>query len=304
METPWRDEEWLTTALAWIDARLEELGLVVAGTVEQPHVELWSTVLRVPTNAGTVWFKATTPQLRHEATVVEALAARDPDLVPPLLARDPEAGWMLMADAGDRLRQTTDERAWLDVWAALLPRYAQLQLDSLADVTDLQAAGVPHLPLAALPDRYAEILDTVGAERRFHEAVPEVSRLCEALARYDLPDTVQHDDLHDGQVYLRDGRARILDWGDACVSHPFFTLSVTLQGVIAWGVVDEPDHVDLRPFREAYLGPFRAAYGGDLDAAVDVALRLGWVCRAVNGHVPGDDSHTHTRLRMFLDGHP
>jgi hypothetical protein len=33
------------------------------------------------------------------------------------------------------------------------------------------------------------------------------------------------------------------------------------------------------------------------------ALRLGRVCRAINGHVRGDDSSTLARLRMFLDGH-
>ena len=38
--------------------------------------------------------------------------------------------------------------------------------------------------------------------------------------------------------------------------------------------------------------------------AVDLALRLGWVCRAINGHVPGDDGATRTRLKMFLDGRP
>jgi len=35
---------------------------------------------------------------------------------------------------------------------------------------------------------------------------------------------------------------------------------------------------------------------------VDAALRLGWVCRFVNGLVPGDDPGA--RLRMFLDGRP
>jgi hypothetical protein len=33
-------------------------------------------------------------------------------------------------------------------------------------------------------------------------------------------------------------------------------------------------------------------------------MRLGWACRAVNGHVPGDERGTVTRLRMFLDGTP
>ena len=37
----------------------------------------------------------------------------------------------------------------------------------------------------------------------------------------------------------RDGSHLVMDWGDACVSHPFFTLSVTLEGVLAWGLDDE-----------------------------------------------------------------
>jgi hypothetical protein len=81
-----------------------------------------------------------------------------------------------------------------------------------------------------------------------------------------------------------------MDWGDACISHPFFTLSVTLEGVLAWGLDDVENSVDLAPFN------------GDLVAATRVALRLGWACRAVNGHVPGQDRQTVTRLRMFLEG--
>jgi hypothetical protein len=97
-----------------------------------------------------------------------------------------------------------------------------------------------------------------------------------------------------------------MDWGDACVSHPFFTMSVTLQGVLSWGLDDEEDSVDTTPFLEAYLGPFRAAYPGvtqrDLAEAARVAMRLGWACRAVNGHVPGDPGATVNRLKMFVDG--
>lgn len=82
----------------------------------------------------------------------------------------------------------------------------------------------------------------------------------------------------------------MLDWGDACVSHPFFTLSVTLEGGLAWGLDDVEDSVDIRPFRDAYLKPFADRYAGDLVEAATVALRLGWACRAVNGHIPGDNA--------------
>ncbi len=103
-------------------------------------------------------------------------------------------------------------------------------------------------------------------------------------------------------MFLGAGVHQVLDWGDACVSHPFFTLSVTLEGVLAWGLDDVEGSVDIGPFRDAYLAPYAERYDGDLVAAATLAMRLGWACRAVNGHVPGDNDHTATRLRMFIDG--
>ena len=142
--------------------------------------------------------------------------------------------------------------------------------------------------------------------RRLEGSVSRIEHMCDELAGYGLPETIQHDDFHDGQVFVRDGRYLLLDWGDACVSHPFFTLSVTLEGTLAWGLDDIQDSVDVRPFRDAYLEPFTLlAKRADLDPACATALRLGWVCRAVNCHLSGSDAaQTHERLRMFLDGRP
>jgi hypothetical protein len=80
---------------------------------------------------------------------------------------------------------------------------------------------------------------------------------------------------------------------------------VTLDGVIAWGVDDVESSEDTAPYRDAYLAPFaRVADETDLVAACTIARRLGWLCRAVNGHAGGSepDQSTLTRLRMFLDG--
>lgn len=304
MDIPWQQPAWVAEAHAWIHARLGDLGRPASGPIEQPHVYPWSTVMRVPTEAGPVWFKANAPELAHEAALSELLAGLDPDLVPPLLARDPATGWMLMADAGATLRVADGESAWLAGWRDVLPRYAELQVTATDDVEQVLALGVPDLRLAGLPARYEALLDQVPAEPRFREALPAVAELCAELAAYGVPETVQHDDLHDAQIFVLGGRHRVLDWGDACVAHPFFTLAVSLEGVLAWGLHDVEGSVDVRPFRDAYLAPFEAAYGRSLAEAVPAALRLGWVCRAVNGHVVGDDRQTLTRLRMFLDGRP
>ncbi len=302
MHRPWEEPDWIERAHGWIRARLPELGLAPTGDIEQPHITSWSTVMRIPTDRGDVWFKANTGPLRHEAALVSLLAERRPDVVPPLLASDDALGWMLMADAGTTLRQVSPEEAWLDGWRDVLPRYASLQVALTGDVDTLLAMGVPDLRLAGLPDRYAQLVEEIGAEGRFRDAVPQVVELRDRLAAYQIPETVQHDDLHDAQVFVRDGRLRILDWGDACVSHPFFTLSVTLEGLISWGLHDVENSVDVRPLRDLYLRPFAETYDGDLAAAVEPALRLGWVCRALNGHGVSEEQQTLARLRMFLDG--
>ena len=300
----WTEPEFLALARGWIDEQLAGHGLAVTGDLEQPHITKWSTVLRVPTSAGPVWFKANDESLKHEAGVTALVAARQPAKVPPLLAADLDHGWMLMADAGRRLREVLPEDGSMDRWLGALRSVAEIQIDCEDSVDELLALGVPDMRLTTLPEAYDRLAHELDLEPRFRAATPYVEELCDRLAPYGIRETVQHDDLHDGQVYVKDGTDLIMDWGDVCVSHPFFTLSVALEGVIAWGLDDVEDSVDTAPFRDAYLAPYAAAYpslsSDDLEAAVDAALRLGWACRFVNGLVPGDDPGP--RLRMFLDG--
>lgn len=300
----WTDPSFLQPARDWVDEQLAGLGLSVIGEVEQTHVTKWSTVLRVPTATGLVWFKATEDSLKHEAGVTAFVAARRPADVPPLLAADLGRGWMLMADAGRRLTEVLSEDGSLDRWLPVLRTVAEIQLACEEAVDELLALGVPDLRLATLAEAYDRLAHELDLEPRFRAATSYVQELCDRLAGFGIRETLQHDDLHDGQVYVHGDRQLVMDWGDACVSHPFFTLSVTLEGVIAWGLDDEEDSIDTGPFRDAYLAPYAAAYPDltrtDLLGAVDAALRLGWACRFVNGYVPGDDPGP--RLRMFLDG--
>jgi hypothetical protein len=304
MQTQWQDEEWLAGAYAWVDEQLGRQARERSGDFEQPHVRIWSTVLKAPTTDGLVWFKANMDLLRHEAAVVDILARRRPDVIPPLLGIDRERGWMLMADAGEQLRTVISRERSLNRWIDVLGRYAEVQLAIRDDVDELLAAGVPDMRISGLAESYDQLVHELDVEQRFRDATPRVAELAEELARTGIPDTIQHDDLHDAQVFVKNDRHLVMDWGDACITHPFLTLSVTLEGVIAWGLDDVENSEDVAPYRDSYLKPFAAEYPGDLDGAVEIALRLGWACRAVNGHVPGDDGPTFTRLKMFIDGRP
>lgn len=303
----WRDPAFVDAAHRWIEDRLAEQRRAVVGVVEQPHVTDWSTVMRVPTDAGPVWFKANDESMRHEAAVTALVAPLSDGRVPAPLASDPVTGWMLLADAGRRLRDVVPEERSLVRWHDVLEAYARVQLACEDQVAALLARGLPDRRLPTLPAAYAELLAGLDDTDPRLPGAEAIADLCDRLAAYGIRETVQHDDLHDGQVFLADGVHQVLDWGDACVSHPFLTLSVTLEGVIAWGVDDEQGSEDVAPYLASYLRPYEEAYDltpDDLREAARIAMRLGWVCRAVNGALPQDPDGTRTRLGMFLDGTP
>ena len=313
MSRSWTDPAWLDGAHAWIAGELHRLGAEVTGAIEQPHVRPWSTVLRVPTEAGDAWFKASVEPLAHEPAVVEILARRSPDCLPRLLALDRQRGWMLQADGGVRLRDMQETGRWEEV----LPLYAGLQADAAGDVEELLAAGAPDRRLSALPVLYEGLLrrqrGIAGEDlRRLAGLAPAVARLCETLARAGVPETVQHDDLHSNNVFVRDDGGYVLfDWGDSCVAHPFFTLHVTLR-VLAWELDVEPTSKELVRFRDAYLDPWtRVASRAELVRALAPAARLGGLARAIGWQDLLDvlpqaarDEYADTvrdRLAQFLD---
>jgi hypothetical protein len=150
---------------------------------------------------------------------------------------------------------------------------------------------------------------TEDEHRRALAAVPRFEEMCCALAEDGVPETIQHDDLHDGQAFVREGRYLVFDWGDSCVSHPFHSLTVTLRSV-AWRLDLPPGGPELRCLRDAYLEPF--GRGAEL---ADLAYRTGTIARAIAWQrmvaprepefVDEDDlSGPAYGIRLFLEGGP
>ena len=146
----WTDPLWLAEAHEWIHGHVDGLGAAVVGAIEQPHVRPWSTVMRVPTASGDLWFKANIGALAHEAAVVDLLARLRPEAVPELFAVDLGRGWMLMGDGGVRLREVIEGERDLGRWRELLPRYAELQMDAAGHADAFAALGTPDHRLATL----------------------------------------------------------------------------------------------------------------------------------------------------------
>jgi hypothetical protein len=232
-------------------------------------------VLKVPLAGGDVaWFKACSPQQSFEPRLTSALGDRWPDRVAEVLGYDERSGWLLLADAGEPIGATGNPpEAWLEA----LPRYAELQLGETAHVAEHLQSGVPDVRVATLRRRYEELLSSplpldASELDRLRDYEPQFGALADELAAAGVSPTVQHDDLHHGNLYPR---GRVLDWGDASVGHPFFSLVVTFRFL--------EERTGLTPgdpwfgrLRDAYLEPF----GPGLADVFALAYLVGGFARA------------------------
>ena len=317
----WRDPGWLEATHSWIRAHASG---DLTGPIEQPHVYPWATVLRVPTSEGLIWFKANAPIQRFEAALALELAKVAPQVNAELVAADVERGWLLTCDAGSRLREFASQAEQIDHWLLILPRYAELQLSLAPRVERFLAIGVPDERLGGLAVHLERVLNdvdtlflgqpdglTLDELARLRDVVPMVASMCSDLAAVGIPETIQHDDFHDGQVFVRDGQYRFLDWGDSCISHPFQTMVVTLR-VLAWQQGLAPGGRELLRLRDAYLEPFGGvAPPAELRLAFGLAHRTGTIARALAWHryFSGDpdadrDETVAYGLKMFLANGP
>ena len=291
---PWNLPGWLDEASAWICAQLARNGLTLTGEIQQPHLRPWSTVLTVPINTGLVYFKATAPYLAYEPALTDFLSRTHPQLTPVLLAVDPLRGWLLMRESGTPLRTFIQAEQSLARWREIMPLYVGLQQDMAPRVDEILSLGVLDRRLETLPAQFERLVAdetsllvgepeslTADEDRRLKASLRAFERMCRELASFGIPSTLHHDDFHDGNLFIQNGRVIFTDWGESAVTHPFFTLVVMLRGAEN-SLKLTPEAPELAQMRDWYLSQWTEyASLAELQTVVRLAQRIGLVNRAL-----------------------
>lgn len=277
----WSSKEWRWEAVRWMDAALERRGISrVPTTPLQPRVRPWSTLLVADTtDQGRVWFKASVPEATPEVAVLRILRSAAPDAVPVVWADDAERGWLLMPEQGPVLRDVETPQTSLSLASSVLRRYAHVQRSSASVTAALVEAGVPMLSPREIAKQWQGL-------RLKPDTTREVRMAAQRLERLGLPLTVQHDDLHSGNVFA-DGsaagmhEARIFDWADASVAHPLCSLLVPLERAADGLDADEAAQAQAR-LKRAYFSCWSDHVStATLDGAMDDALLVARVGRVL-----------------------
>jgi hypothetical protein len=282
-----------------VETWLASHGVEPSGPLATIHERPWSTVLRVPTSDGDLFLKQEQPVQEYEVALTAALFSRWPDRVPEVVAADTERSWLLTRDGGIRI---ADSGAF-EAFPRALELYGELQVGEVGHVDEFLAMGLRDLRLPVVVDMYEPFFERDhGLEPEevagFVALAPRFRELCAELEALGLPASIQHDDLHQWNIFVRGERVALYDWGDSSVGFPLWSWLKP-----SWALEDP------EPARTAYLAAWQSfASERQLARALDVAIPTGLFPYVLQIRRQYDATQAHAdygsylpqRLRQFL----
>ncbi len=231
-----------TEVLAWSQNYLKENGYQLQNSPEIIHNGPWSTVYRILTNFGTLYLKQTAPDFAIEPTLLRYLGTLLPSASLEVLAQNDKLYCFLMRDAGTPLRDILKKHFQINLANNALTTYATIQKLTANHIDTLLSMGVPDWRLSMLPSLYLALLNQkqfliddglspteIEDLKKLHLKVVE---RCHQLAQYNIPETIEHGDFHDNNILVQGNNMIIHDWGEATITHPFFSLTSYLYSAL------------------------------------------------------------------------
>src|SRR6266853_1891510 len=134
---PFARPGWLKELIQWVEEQVSPLGLRTTGEFRQLNASPTFSLLRLETNDGALWFKATGEPNSHEMPVSLLLARLFPSHVPRILGIHRSwNGWLSAEVSGTTLDEISD----CFTWERAARELAELQIASIGKGRDLLEA--------------------------------------------------------------------------------------------------------------------------------------------------------------------
>lgn len=228
--------------VAWAEEALTAKGYFLEGAWEVVRAMPWSTVSAIYTSWGRVMLKSMAKPFSKESRILAFLEKYAPGMATCVIAADEALGCFLMPDAGVPLRSLMQQGFQIEYWERAAHMCAAVQIATVPYVDELLKAGVNDWRLDMLPQLYTQLLDqqdvwerdglTAVEKQKLQKKTPQLRTWCEKLASLGVPETLEHGDFQDHNILLKDDGLTISDWGDASITHPFFSCVLCVDSAV------------------------------------------------------------------------
>jgi hypothetical protein len=231
---------WFKELREWLETVIEPLGFHFNGNFRQLNASPSFSLVRFETDGPALWFKAVGEPNQKEFLITGTLAQLFPNYLPGVLATRPDwNGWLTREAAGKLLGEVREEALWQRAAAAL----AKLQIDSIDHGARILGAGARDLgatelskviqpfieSMAELMERQTKVPPTALGRAELLLLGDRIQSVLDALEPLGIPETLGHLDLNPGNITVSPSRCTFLDWAEAYVGNPFFSLEYLLE---------------------------------------------------------------------------
>lgn len=277
-DSPFARKGWIDELRDWIANVIRPLGLEISGSFRQHNAGPTFNLTRFETTASAVWFKAVGEPNRQEFPITLKLADLFPKFLPEVLGTRTEwNGWLSREARGINPGEVKSGALWERAATAL----AKLQIESISQSNSILATGARDLrfeALLAVIDPFFDLMQrlmdqqtTASPARLNREELSllkvQVDDALRLFQDFGIPNTLGHLDLNPCNVIASEDECVFLDWAEAYVGHPFFSLEYLLQHFQKTGASTDCQAQIL----DAYKTPWRQLMSCD---SIDEGLRL------------------------------
>ncbi len=255
------------SSVEWAKKTLIHLGYVIEYEPEMVRNMPWSQVIRFYTTQGILYLKTSAAPFANEANLLTFLADIGLEAIPKIIAMNPAKNCFLMKEAGKNLRASLKDKYDVFLPAQALSKYAAMQIQCIPYTKDLLKVGVNDWRLHNLPKLYLHFIQnkalleeeglSVVKLQKCHDFYPKFILLCETLSNFGIPETLEHGDFQDNNILIKATQVTIHDFGDASITHPFFSLASFLNSAQRHHGIHEFDERYPVLFKE-YMKPWES----------------------------------------------
>lgn len=247
----------LKKVIEWANETLKNKGFVLSGKIEDIQTTAWSNIHRIHTETGYVYLKITAELLSMEPIIAEMLSEKFHASVPIVIDKNIELNCFLMKDAGTPFWGYKNKELKTTFLTEAIRQYKYIQKQCETYLSDLFALGVPDWQLEKLSEHFQQLIkqeDLLINDGMLPDEINKLSKcqsacekLCNDLAKFNMPATLDHCDLHGGNILIdeKTHHTTIIDWGEVVITHPFLSRVGILRGVVQYYDFQEQELWDL-----------------------------------------------------------
>lgn len=231
---------WFGDLRNWIESVIEPMGFRINGEFRQLNASDSFILVRFETSGPALWFKAVGEPNQKEFAISCALTRFFPDYLPRILSSRPDwNGWLTSEVQGKLLSEVQEPEPWKEAAADL----ARLQIQSIDRNSEILGAGARNLGSAALSQLIQPFMSVMVQlmERQTRVSPPvldpedllvlagALQSALDATEVTGIPETLGHLDLNPRNLIVSENQTAFLDWVEAYVGNPLFSLQYLLQ---------------------------------------------------------------------------